>query len=359
VARDFTHVWLDPRGSAHGGYFMTAAEPDLSVVIPTTERPASLRRLLESLGRQTVPAEAYEVIVCMDGSSDRVRTMLDLFRPPYTLRTFWQHRRGRAAACNVGIRAARGAIVVFLDDDMTPVPEFLAAHRSAHTQHTSRGVLGPVPIAPGTVTSPVGRYIAAKFQRHLELLARPDHRMQLRDFYSGNFSVRHEVLDAVGGFDEDFRIYGNEDLELFLRLSATGVNVVFSPAALAHQEWAKDFTAAAHDSMAEGRTAVLLATKHPQTFNHLKLATYRDGPRILWLARTILLALGTVWPKLPEWVIRMTCWLERNVGGLPHRYYVLAFGYFYWVGVQAVMREHPPRSPWVADLVLPGVGRPV
>jgi glycosyltransferase involved in cell wall biosynthesis len=50
------------------------------VVIPTTERPASLRRLLESLGRQTVPVEAYEVIVCMDGSSDRVRTMLDLFR---------------------------------------------------------------------------------------------------------------------------------------------------------------------------------------------------------------------------------------------------------------------------------------
>jgi GT2 family glycosyltransferase len=345
--------------SSPGRYTLTAADPDLSVVIPTTERPASLRRLLESLGRQTVPVETYEVIVCMDGSSDRVRTMLDLLRPPYTLRTFWQHRRGQAAARNVGIRAARGATVVFLDDDMTPVPEFLAAHRSAHTGHGSRGVLGPVPIAPGTATSPVGRYITARYQRHMELLARPDHRMQLREFYIGNFSIRRKVLDAVGGFDEDFRIYGNEDFELLLRLSEMGVNVVFDPAALAHQEWAKDFTAAALDSMAEGRTAVLLATKHPQTFNHLKLATYRHGPRILWLGRTILLAFGTVWRQLPEWVIRMTCWLERNVGGLPYRYYELALGYFYWVGVQAVLREHPPRSPWAADLVLPGVGRPV
>jgi cellulose synthase/poly-beta-1,6-N-acetylglucosamine synthase-like glycosyltransferase len=66
--------------------------------------------------------------------------------------------KGRAGACNTGIRAARGELVILLDDDMEPIPSFLAAHELAHRGSTKLGVVGAVPMLVQRDSCPVVRY---------------------------------------------------------------------------------------------------------------------------------------------------------------------------------------------------------
>jgi GT2 family glycosyltransferase len=312
----------------------------VSVVIPTYQRRELVRLALAALARQTVAPADYEVIVSIDGSTDGTREMIERLDMPYALASIWCENRGRAAACNAGIALARGHLLVLLDDDMAPAPGFLEAHLRAHVHPSRLGVLGAVPIAIEPDSPPLRRYIGTKFNRHLDKIGRDEYTLDLRDFYSGNFSVRADVMAEVGGFDEAFRAYGNEDLELFLRLSRSGVRFRFEPDAMAQQHFEKSFEQLAQDNIAKGRTAVLLASKHPDAFGHLKLGTYHEGPRAFRLVRNGLLLSSRILPGLPRWIVRFTRWLERRGPADLTRYYVLALGYFYWLGASAALREN-------------------
>jgi len=324
--------------------------PLLSVVIPTYQRRDSLLRLLASLRTQTLPADEYEVIAAVDGSTDGTTEGVRGFAAPYALSVVEGPNRGRAGACNAGIRAAVGAVVVLLDDDMEAAPGFLAAHWRMHPEGSRLGVMGAVPIGLDQASSPVMGYIGRKFNGHLEKLAQPDCRLGLRDFYSGNFSIRREVLLSVGLFDEAFKLYGNEDLDLSLRLVKAGVKLVYSPEALAYQHYSKDFAALARDNIAKGRTAVLLASKYPETFRDLKLSTYRQGSfRWRWL-RAGLLRLSRLWAGTPTGVIVFMRWLERRRPTRLDRYYALALDYCYWLGALSALREQHGADGRLASL---------
>jgi glycosyltransferase involved in cell wall biosynthesis len=305
----------------------------ISVVIPTYQRCESLRRLLTALANQTMPAGDYEVIVAIDGSQDATKEMVAGFAAPYALQGIWQPNRGRAAACNSGLKAARGELLVLLDDDMEPVPALLEAHWKAHLNPACLGIMGAVPIRFERTSPPVVRFIGAKFNRHLEQLGRPDHQLKLRDFYSGNFSIRRAVLTTLNGFDEDFEIYGNEDLELSLRLKNSGVTLKFSPEALSYQHYTKNFAGLARDNIAKGQTAVLLATKHPETYKDLKLSAYRQASRKWRILRAGLLWLSRLSAKTPEGVIKFMTWLERRQPARVELYYTLVLDYCFWWGV--------------------------
>ena len=325
------------------------AEPSISIVVPTYQRRDSAARLLTALAHQTVDPGHYEVVLVVDGSTDGTLEMAERFVAPYRLRVIGQSNRGRAAACNTGVRAAAGALAVVLDDDMEPGPEFLAAHQRAHAADDRLGVVGAVPVSLDDVPSPTAAYIGRKFNRHLAKLAKQQ-RFGLRDFYSGNFSVRRELLLEVGGFDEDFQLYGNEDLELSLRLAEHGVRLVFDPAATARQHYAKDFAALARDTMAKGRTAVLLATKRPETISQLALGGYTRYGVVWRTVRRALLACTRRWAATPELATQAIHWLETR--RLPRLYvgYGLVLDYFYWAGALAALRENAAAGRRPASL---------
>ena len=316
-----------------------SATVQVSVVIPTYRRCASAERLLHTLTQQTLAPDQYEVILAIDGSEDGTWEMATSFDAPYRLHPVRQPNRGRAAACNTGIQAAQGELVVLLDDDMQPAPTFLAAHLAAHVPDENLGVVGAVPIQVAASSSPVLQYVAEKFNRHLAKLAQPGYRFGLRDFYSGNFSIRRQTLLAVGGFDEGFRLYGNEDIDLSLRLQAAGVTLVYSPQAVAFQSYTKDFTALARDHIAKGQTSVRLVNRHPAALPALKLNTYRQGSRQWRLLRALLLLTSRVWSETPELVSRGVMQLER--WRVPHLrlVYDLVLDYCYWHGVQVAEGE--------------------
>jgi peptidoglycan/xylan/chitin deacetylase (PgdA/CDA1 family) len=323
----------------------TALSLQLSVVIPTHRRCDSVRRALRALSEQTLPATEYEVIVSIDGSEDGTRELIEHFSAPFELRALWQPKLGRAAACNAGILAARGDVVVLLDDDMEPSPDCLAVHARAHEPGSRWGVVGAAPVVSDDDSSPVQQYIATSFRQHLDKLARPDHQIDIRDVYTGNFSIRREVLLEVGLFDEGFQIYGNEDGELAIRLRAAGVQLVYSREALASQHYEKDFAALARDKLAQGQTSVACAIQHPDVIPSLRIGTYRRGSRKWRLLRSALLTASRPFRFLPKWVIDYIRWLERRKPASLRLQYFLALDYFYWLGVRRAFLENPRSGP--------------
>jgi GT2 family glycosyltransferase len=199
--------------------------------------------------------------------------------------------------------------------------------------------MGPVPWQHSAGAPPATRYLGEKFNAHLAKLARLGRPLELRDFYSGNFSAPRALLLEIGSYDETFSEYGNEDLDLFLRLSRIGVDVVFEPRAVAVQHVTKTLRDIARDQRAKGRTAVLLARKHPEAFPMLRLATFDRAPFHVRLARNALLGITHSWPAFDRALFAIAERVERarlpGAGRMTHH---LA-GYYYWHGARDAARD--------------------
>lgn len=136
------------------------AKPLLSIVIPTRNRAAKVRRLLLDLGRQSLAAAQFEVVVVDDGSEPP----LALRGGDYAFRLTVIRRdgdHGAHAARRRGLRAAAGERVLFLDDDVALDPRVLEIH--AACTPADRIGLGPIRYPQTGVRTPFLRYMARDF----------------------------------------------------------------------------------------------------------------------------------------------------------------------------------------------------
>jgi len=113
----------------------------ISVIIPTYNRKEPVLQALDSLSRQTLPPDRYEVIIVDDGSPDDA-SFLEGRRYPFALRRIRQPNRGATAARNYGAQHSRGDILVFMDDDVVVSPPALAALAQACHRYERVVVLG-------------------------------------------------------------------------------------------------------------------------------------------------------------------------------------------------------------------------
>ncbi|MER3456523.1 MAG: family 2 glycosyl transferase [candidate division GAL15 bacterium] len=226
----------------------------LSVVIPTYNRSAVLRVCLASLAVQTLPRDRFEVLVVDDGSTDDTQDVVRGFQGTVNVRYLRQpSNRGRAAARNLGIQQAAGEVVVFVDSDVFATPQFLSAHAAIHERWPAAVGRGPL-LLTTHLENPFG---------NPPLL--PDPSPGFLD--TANASVRREHLLAAGGFDEEFRHYGWEDVDLGFRLRRLGLRRVLSRHALAYHYQPPPSPDSVPDLLRReeerARMAVRLLRKHP------------------------------------------------------------------------------------------------
>ena len=326
----------------------------VSVLVPTHQRREHLRRALLALAAQTVPPDAFEVVVSVDGSTDGTVEMLRELALPYRLVVREGTRRGRAGTRNDALAAAVGEVAVLIDDDMEPAPDCLAVHLSRHDAAPRLCIVGTVPIRHEPDAPPVTRWLAGMWERRLAELAHPGHVWRTEDFYSGHFSIRRDVLHEVGGFDVGFTEYGYEDVELALRLRQAGVTFRFAPDAVAFQTNDKAFAELARDERAKGRTAVRVALRHPDAFAGFRLAEWDTAPPAGRAVRALVLAFARRWPAVPSVVVRAEAAASRwRLPGLA-RLYPQAHGLFFWLGVRDALvdlrRERPDALARCAPL---------
>ena len=310
-----------------------------SVIIPTFERREALARALRGFARQTASPDSFEVVVALDGGRDDSQKMIEDLKTPFALRIVNPPGSGRAAARNAALEVAAGEVSILLDDDMEPTPEFIAQHLAYHDGADRICLLGAVPVRLEDSSPLAARHIRDRFAAHLEELAKPDHQFVPRDFYSGNVSIPTPLLREVGAFDDGFTPYGNEDVELSVRLAKAGATVCFDPKALAWQEYDKDLRGLAADTVDKGRTTVQLSRRHPDAFRSLRLAAPRDGSRPWLAARSLLLALSRLAPQTRTAVIAAGGVLERLGLWRSPLFYRALLDYCFWAGVDTELHE--------------------
>ena len=202
--------------------------PLLSIVVPTLNRGEALEHTLPTLAAQTYPSEAYEILLCDSGSTDGTRELVRRLRVP-NLRYIRGENRGRAGARNVGIREARGEIILFTDADILANPDLVEEH--ARLYSTESGVCAVGCEVQVDTLEEYGRVQARpKLGRHLH--RRPTRETSWLFFLTGNASVPKCALFDAGLFDEDFIGYGHEDLELGYRLRRMGMRIRYLPGAI-------------------------------------------------------------------------------------------------------------------------------
>ena len=213
----------------------------LSIVIPTRDRGALLLRAVDALLDQTTDAGAQvEVIVVDDGSAEDIKAPLMAVaarrEQADRLRYLFQPRKGPAAARNLGIREARGELVLFLGDDIVACPGLLREHVRAHTLEypgQEFAVLGLADLAPQFCQTRFAlwwRRWNFRYWLLLEGRRSPDYSF----FYTSNLSLKRGFLLQNGMFDEEFRYAAYEDSELGYRLARRGLELVFKPQANAY-----------------------------------------------------------------------------------------------------------------------------
>ena len=236
-----------------------------SIIIPTYKRPLLLRNLLNSLRTQTAMSR-FEVIVANDAEDEDLSDLEAEFSDISVKVVNLRGRHGRPIARNQAARLAEGDILIFLDDDMTVVPEFVEAHLKAHV-HDRIAAAGDILTIPEYANDPLARYIERQgARRHLGEASLPP-----RIFRTGNASVSHQFFLEAGMFDETVTTYG-EDLDLGMRLSYLGAEFVFVERAKSFHHYSPDLD----DMLAKleewGRyTLPIHAKRHPDLARHLWL----------------------------------------------------------------------------------------
>jgi glycosyltransferase involved in cell wall biosynthesis len=237
-----------------------------TVIIPTYNRSRLLDHTLSSLTRQTLTRDEFEVMVVDDGSSDDSRAVAESYIGRLRLRYFYQPDEGfrAAAARNIGIRHATADVCVFVDSGMLLHPVFLAEHLAPHAESDvplavcgynyghKQGEEGTWDIDSLIDVGDPGAAIAnlaALPQWHD--IREPFYAKYTDDFHdlpapwlvywAGNVSARTAQVRAVGMFDENFRSWGAEDMDLGYRLHRDGARFVLNRRASAiHLPHSKD-----------------------------------------------------------------------------------------------------------------------
>jgi glycosyltransferase involved in cell wall biosynthesis len=209
----------------------------VTYLINTWNRKEVVMRHLDMVTQQTYQGP-LEVIVCVDGSTDGTQEMLEALSDCYQFPMRWFDtgsitQNTAAKSRNNGIRAAKGKIIIMLDDDCLPHPQLIESFVNNFkpleiqlgyktvSEHYLKLPL-PVPIEPGNPTTWWNSWLTGNFCY----------------FQTGNCcmsidAARNRAKDGSYGFDERFISYGHEDSELGRRLHGFGYKLVFNRDAVA------------------------------------------------------------------------------------------------------------------------------
>ena len=204
---------------------MSGEAPKLSVVVPSYEGGARVRRLLSQLASQTLRPDAFEVVVVDDGSPTPLWEALDRADWPFALSVLRQQNAGAAAARHLGATRSRGRILLFVDDDMEVPEDFVESHAAHHTGEEKRVLLGRMRAGAGG-SGLMERWHQLHLDRKAAQFSADRGAIRGNSMFSGNVSMRREDYFAAGGFDATLR--RGHDMELGLRLEKIGARFEFS-----------------------------------------------------------------------------------------------------------------------------------
>jgi GT2 family glycosyltransferase len=250
-------VFAEPVCAPVGGW------PRVSVVVCSYNGARWIGECLAALGELDYPD--YEVVLVDDGSTDETAAIAGAFTHVRVIST---PNGGLSRARNVGLDAAQGAIVAYVDDDARPEPSWLT-HLVRPLAGGERVAVGGPNLAPagdGVIADCVAN--APGGPTHVLLSDR-----EAEHVPGCNMAFSAGGLRAIGGFDETFRIAG-DDVDVCWRLQEAGDVIGFAPAAVVWHHCRSSVRRYLRQQFEYGRAEGLLERKWPERYNRRGHATW-------------------------------------------------------------------------------------
>jgi GT2 family glycosyltransferase len=291
--------------------------PRISVIVCSRNGERTLRDCFEGLSRLEYPD--FEVIVVDDGSSDGTAAI----GREYGFRVISTGGQGLGRARNVGLDAATGEIVAYLDDDAYPDAHWLSYLAAVFLRTPHAGVGGPniAPSGDGSVAACVAS--APGGPVHVLLSdAEAEH------VPGCNVAFRKDALQALGGFDPRFRVAG-DDVDVCWRLREGGSTLGFSPSAVVWHHRRRSVRAYWRQQCGYGEAEAQLERKWPEKYNaagHVRWSgrVYGTSRLTRILAREGRIYHGT-WGSAPfQPLYQATPRVARSLPALPDWYLLIA-----------------------------------
>jgi GT2 family glycosyltransferase len=241
-----------------------AEPPFVTVVVPHYQDLGGLSQCLAALGRQTYPADRFEIVVADNNSPIGEAAVAETVAGRARLTVV--HEKGAGMARNGGAKLARGEILAFTDSDCVPEPGWLLAGVAALAGYDFVGGAMRVSVQDPQRPSPAEAF---------ELVFAFQNEAYVRDkgfTVTANLLCRRDVFDRTGPFRDQV----SEDVEWCRRASAAGFRLGYAADAVVTHPARRDWPELQRKL---GRMA-------KETY-HLTLETPRG--RLRWLARTLAL----------------------------------------------------------------------
>jgi glycosyltransferase involved in cell wall biosynthesis len=195
-----------------------------SIILPTFNGASRIGNCLDSLVKQTGGRDV-EILVVDDGSTDNTANVVSGYP---SVRLIAQANAGPASARNRGASEAKGAILLFTDDDCVPMPDWLEAMLGPFSDPEVVGAKG---VYRTRQTSLAARFVQIEYEDKYRLMAGVSS-IDFIDTYSAAF--RRDRFLEMAGYDTSFPVACAEDIELSYRMSARGWKMKFVPAAIVY-----------------------------------------------------------------------------------------------------------------------------
>lgn len=208
----------------------------VSVVVATRNRDTCLIELLKSLFLQKY--SDFEVIVvdqsdksfpAKDNYYQKIKTKITIVR---------SQSKGAGRARNIGIKKAKGQIIVFLDDDVVADKDLIKSHVEAYGNKSIGAVCGRVITRGQKIEADNQQTGRIKWWGEFTDGFSSSVSQEVTTAITCNSSWRCDVLGRIGGFDEKLDLI-REDSDLSLRTIAEGYKIAFIPKALAYHHRAE------------------------------------------------------------------------------------------------------------------------
>ena len=205
---------------------MTIKNSAITVAIPTYRREKVLLDTLHYL--LALPSPPDEILVLDQTVDHEAETIAGLqsMADAGVIRWVRFAEPSIPKSMNQGLLLARNDIVLFVDDDIRPVPALLAEHLARHAEYPDVLVVGRV-IQPWHE----GKEFPAEEPFHFACIKA----QWVQEFMGGNFSVHRASALEIGGFDENFvRVAYRFEAEFSYRFRQSGRKIFYEPLACIH-----------------------------------------------------------------------------------------------------------------------------
>jgi len=210
------------------------SKPDISIIVANFNGEKYLKETIHSL--QNLKIASYEIIIVDDASTDNSRKILSAYKKhPHIKILLEDANRGPAVTRNLGAKTARGDVLLFMDMDCRihngsvrqVLDEFARYKKTGGIIYKLVNAKTKLLDYSGAFLSAIGLPYEAGSSQNPALFRK---RLKTFGVKTAAYAIRKNIFARIGGFDEDYKIHG-EDFDLAWRVRLAGYENIFLPTA--------------------------------------------------------------------------------------------------------------------------------